>query len=246
MFHSFQCHFFSVPSAPKIVDGNAGVTATVIPIAWSQLPHDFVKGFNISATYTGPCTNFNMTIKMKLHYNRRQFNITNLQEHSTYFIVLTAFNDAGSNSTNVTISTTTSGEYIIIGSNLKTVVILILPHAHIAPDEAPTSVQVNYVNLTCMEISWKPLSCIRQNSVIKGYSIHYWKISGSRLSNKSIETSVDVTNVVACKLIPSTKYMVEVQAVNEKGSRGPAYELIVNTTSPKGMQPLQNAIGSCV
>ena len=87
------------------------ITPTEIGLTWSQEAYDFIKGFAITATYIGPCIDYNDTTNTSLTALTRRANIRDLQEFSHYSIVITAFNDAGSNSSQVNITTNSSGKY---------------------------------------------------------------------------------------------------------------------------------------
>ena len=96
----------SVPSAPVV--SIRGSTSTSIFLSWSSQQNDFIKGFNITATYTGPCNTRDSYTRRSLHFSKREFNITGLQEYSNYSIVVSAFNDAGSNFSQIQHITTNS------------------------------------------------------------------------------------------------------------------------------------------
>ena len=86
------------------------ITSTGIDLRWSQEAHDFIKGFTITATYMAPCNDFsNILHNFSYSALTRQANIAGLQEFSSYSIVIIAFNDAGNNSSNKTITTNSSG-----------------------------------------------------------------------------------------------------------------------------------------
>jgi hypothetical protein len=91
------------------------ITSTGIDLRWSQAAHDFIKGFTITSTYMGPCNDFTNSTHTFSHLaNTTQDNIAGLQEFSNYSITIIAFNDAGSNSSQVTITTNSSGKYNIL------------------------------------------------------------------------------------------------------------------------------------
>lgn len=101
-----------VPSTPKVIDTNS--TSSSIYLAWSQQPDDFIKWTNVTAVYTGPCSELHSVIH-NTSFNSsssssRQFNLTGLEEYSNYSVRVEAFNDAGSNfSQVVNITTKSSG-----------------------------------------------------------------------------------------------------------------------------------------
>ena len=88
-------------------------TATSIHVAWSQQSDDFIKGFNVTANYTGPCRDFASIILVNIPSTMREVNIASLQEHSNYTIVITAFNDAEANFSRIeNVQTGSSGRQI--------------------------------------------------------------------------------------------------------------------------------------
>ena len=87
-------------------------------------------------------------------------------------------------------------------------------------------------NLTAINISWAPVNCTQQNSVIKGYTVYYREKSEHRELNESRYT--DVTNATIVKLDPNREYVLEVQAVNDKNMTGPSADLNVKTSIPEG------------
>ena len=101
-------------------------TSKSLFVSWSQLPDDFIKGFNVTATYVGPCDSSNAAADFTmnlLHPSLRQLNITGLNEHSNYSVVITAFNKARNNATERIFATT--GQ-----SGMKNKIIPITLHNH--------------------------------------------------------------------------------------------------------------------
>lgn len=99
---------------PNVVIKN--ITTTGIGLTWSQQVQDFIKGFNVTITYTGPCNDFQNVTHNVLHPSIRQAYIVGLQEYSTYSIVITPFNDGGYSSFQISITTNNSSKsntYII-------------------------------------------------------------------------------------------------------------------------------------
>ena len=75
-------------------------TSKSLFLSWSQLHDDFIKGFNVTATYVGPCDRSDATADFTMDLlppSSRQLNITGLNEHSNYSVVITAFNNARNN-----------------------------------------------------------------------------------------------------------------------------------------------------
>ena len=87
------------------------ITSTGIDLRWSQEAHDFIKGFTITAIYMGSCNDFsNIPHIFSYLALTRQANIAGLQEFSSYSIMITVFNDAGSNFSQKIITTNSSGK----------------------------------------------------------------------------------------------------------------------------------------
>ena len=98
----------------------------------------------------------------------------------------------------------------------------------VAPDGSPTAVSVVSVNLTAITISWDPVNCIQQNSIIKNYTVYYTS------KNLLVSVSADMTTVTIHNLNPTTEYKLRVQAVNENDLTSPSSELTVSTDIPTG------------
>ena len=107
-----HCMHYLAPSTPKVMDSSS--TSTSIYLAWSQQPDDFVKGINVTAAYTGPCSELHgVTHITSLNSSSRQVNLMGLEEYSNYSITVVVFNDAGSNFSQVVNVTTKSlGKFI--------------------------------------------------------------------------------------------------------------------------------------
>ena len=104
-----------------------------------------------------------------------------------------------------------------------------------APIGPPTALRAVSVNLSAITISWDPVNCIQQNSIIKNYTIHYRKSSEyNNISSKLISVSAAVTDTTIYKLDPNTEYAFRVEAINENGLNSPPTKLNVNTSVPNG------------
>lgn len=119
------------PTMPSNVTVIA-TTSTSLLVKWSQHSEDFITGFNISATYVGPCDdyrNHRLSKLTNLNASTREMNITDLQEHSNYSILITAFNSNGSSpAPPITAVTEDSGacEICIINFNSTSIMIIII------------------------------------------------------------------------------------------------------------------------
>ena len=99
----------------------------------------------------------------------------------------------------------------------------------------PNSIRNTSVNITSVSLSWDPINCSLQNSIIRNYTVYYWKKFGSEAINKSVNISVPVTSATIDYLDPHTEYVFDVQAVNGNGLRGPSTTLNVTTRVPEGI-----------
>ena len=99
------------------------------------------------------------------------------------------------------------------------------------PTGSPNNIRNVSVNLTSIAISWSPISCIEQNSIIHGYIVYYQKglQEGTRNNISTMMTNATINN-----LDPRTKYEFEVQGINENGQKGPSEKMNVTTSAPTG------------
>ena len=206
------------------------ITSTGIDLRWCQEAHDFIKGFTIRATYMGPCNDFSNTTSNNSSHSAltRQANIAGLQEFSNYSIVIIAFNDAGNSLSQINITTYSSGKWNLW--HLAWPIFLIFQYTE--PTGSPNNIRNTSVNLTSIAISWSPISCIEQNSIIHRYIVYYWKRLQEGTRNDNISTMM--TTVTINNLDPRTNYEFEVQGINENGQKGPSEKLNVTTSAPTG------------
>ena len=106
----------TVPSAPKVLSTRNNSASTSFHLVWTQQPEDFIKGFNLAVTYSGPCRDFSDISQMTLsNSSLREFHILNLQEYSNYSIAIAAFNDNGRSSQSIlNITTHSSGMFTLL------------------------------------------------------------------------------------------------------------------------------------
>ena len=89
------------------------------------------------------------------------------------------------------------------------------------------------MRLTSVTISWNSINCIQQNSIIHSYVIHYRKsLSESALANISTLMTMATIN----NLDPRTKYVFEIQGINDQGQKGLSDRINVTTSAPTGRQ----------
>ncbi len=150
-----------------------------------------------------------------------QYNITGLQEDSTYSITIVAENEAGKSApSEVVISTLQAGMIIHLGSRGNRSLILFLLIFFPAPSGTPQEVTIVDTTSTKITVQWREVPCIEQNGDIIGYTVRY-SISGSNITlrnySDTVATLVDLT--------PLTIYSIEVAAVNVNGT-GPFSTLV--------------------
>ena len=106
----------TVPSAPTVLATRNNSTSTSFLLVWSQQSEDFIKGFNVTVTYSGPCHDFSDITQITLsNSSLREFHILGLQEYSNYSIAIAAFNDNGSSSQSIlNITTHSSGMFTLL------------------------------------------------------------------------------------------------------------------------------------
>ena len=105
---------------------------------------------------------------------------------------------------------------------------------YIEPTGSPNDVRNTSVNLTSVAISWSPISCIEQNSIIHGYIVYYRKSLQELERTRNDNISTVMTNATINNLDPRTNYEFEVQGINENGQNGPSEKLNVTTSAPTG------------
>ena len=91
------------------------------------------------------------------------------------------------------------------------------------PNAAPNDLWVEVVTGDSAVIVWNGLDCSKQNGPLTGYKVHVKQISGDCAQKFEITTRGNYNEMSSCELdslIPSTRYRVQVSAVNSFG-RGP-------------------------
>ena len=100
----------------------------------------------------------------------------------------------------------------------------------IEPTGSPNGIRNTSVSLTSVTLSWNPIDCIQQNSIIHRYMAYYRK----RLREGTRNKSATVTNTTIDGLDPRTRYEFEVHGINDNGQMGPSVRLNVTTSAPTG------------
>ena len=182
------------------------ITATSISLSWTSAGTE-----NVSYVVTwqtdnvGGCSGGNDTGSMNINDGSTSYNITELEEDSSYKIIVTASNSAGSvDSNTVNAVTMEAGERAIVSGHVLLKFMVTLP----APSGAPTFVSVSAVNSTTLSVQWKMVPCIEQNGDITEYTVHVLEIGVM----ETVDHNVTLVNI--SQLTPSTTYSIEVAAVN--------------------------------
>ena len=103
------------------------------------------------------------------------------------------------------------------------------PLTHTAPSAAPTSVSVSEVTSSSITVQWGAVPCIHRNGDITGYSVQYGVVGSESIQN----ISVSGANVTISNLAPSTKYIVQVAAMNDVGTGEYSDPVTTNTDGMK-------------
>ena len=103
------------------------------------------------------------------------------------------------------------------------------PLTHTAPSAAPTSVSVSEVTSSSITVRWGTVPCIHRNGDITGYSVQYGVVGSESTQNMSVSGA----NVTISNLAPSTKYIVQVAAMNDAGTGEYSDPVTTNTDGMK-------------
>ncbi len=108
-----------MPNVPSNLDVTM-VTATSITITWMRSSDIFIDRYEVSYMYTiRRCSASPGQGMNTLSGSARSYDLTSLNEDSTYTITVTAINDQGPNSSTITANTSTSGNHTIIRCVVK-------------------------------------------------------------------------------------------------------------------------------
>ena len=86
-----------------------------------------------------------------------------------------------------------------------------------APSAAPTSVSVSEVTSSSITVQWGAVDCIHRNGDITGYSVRYGVQGSGRTQTVSVSGG-GATQTIISGLTASTKYSIQVVAVNSAGT----------------------------
>ena len=96
------------------------------------------------------------------------------------------------------------------------------------PSATPTSVNISGVTSSNITVQWGPVDCIHHNGNITGYSVRYG-VQGSGSTHTLYISGGATTKVTITDLYFSTKYSIEVAAVNAVGTG--IYTIAIFTTT---------------
>ena len=103
------------------------------------------------------------------------------------------------------------------------------PLTHTAPSAAPNYVSVSEVTSSSITVRWGTVPCIHRNGDITGYSVQYGVVG-----SESIQTmSVSGDNATISNLASSTKYILQVAAMNDAGTGEYSDPVTTNTDGMK-------------
>ena len=83
-----------------------------ISITWSQAPEGVVQSYQISYTYDGPCPNVTGSVPVTLNGTATTYEVSGLEEFSSYTITVIAVNPAGMAEASVTATTLFTSTYL--------------------------------------------------------------------------------------------------------------------------------------
>ena len=188
------------------------ITATSISLSWTSAGSE---GVSYVVTWqtddVGGCSGGNDTGSTTITDGSTSYDITELEEDSSYMITVTASNSAGSSAVSNTLTAMTmeAGERAIFSGH----VILKCMTIPLAPSGAPSSVSVSEVASSNITLQWGLVPCIEQNGNITGYTVC---VAGT--GEMKINVSDDVGQVTISGLAPSTTYSIKVAAVTSIGT----------------------------
>ena len=202
--------FYTVPGALDL-DTPETVTATTITVTGSVPDGSVVTRFVVQwqrDTSIG-CSNVDGGSKTESD-GFNGYEITRLQPDSKYTITVTVFNTAGSVNDDVTAMTLEAGKKEI-NFNLS----LILPLFSTAPSSSPSFISSSTrVTASSITVQWGEIPCVHRNGEITSYRVQVLTNGVVRTTNIPGDTRETTTS----GLSPSTRYTIQVAAVNGAGT----------------------------
>ena len=90
------------------------------------------------------------------------------------------------------------------------------------PAGVPQSLEVTFVRVSEVSLSWREVPCVQQNGPITGYVVRYYATCGPDRDVQQTK-SIVTTGSIIDGLTPNTEYAFQVAAVNTNGT-GPFSE----------------------
>ena len=213
---------FVVPAQPHVTVGTT--TPTSISLSWTSAGSE-VDSYEVmwQRDTSGECPDEDED-SISLTDGSTSYDITGLEEDSSYSITVTASNAAGSSSVSNTVTTMTreAGEMIsyyrcnnCLSSDyfLSSMCCVLLSAA---PSGPPTSVSATSTSTT-ITVQWRAVDCIHRNGDITGYSVQYGVVGSGSTQTMSVSGG-SVTEATISSLMSSTTYSIQVASVNRAGT----------------------------
>ena len=174
--------------------------------------------YTMGSLHNGFCSDYQQSVIVTLtNGSTHQYNITGLQEHSTYNITIMAVNVAGESApSEAVITTLQAGMIIHLGSRGNRCSMLFFSILFAAPSGTPQGVTRVNTTSTVITVQWREVPCIDRNGDIVGYTVRYYSISGC--NNTILRSASDKLVAILVDLIPFTNYSIEVAAFNVNGT----------------------------
>ena len=180
------------PDIPNAVVSST--TATTISLLW-RVPSGTVISYVIMwrRDTSGECPEEDVG-STAITNGFTSYNITGLEEDSSYTITVTATNTAGS---------ATNDSFIVMTGET-------------APSASPAPVIASDVTCSSITVEWGAVDCIHMNGNITGYIVRY-EIQGSGYTETMNITGRNSTDATISRLKGNAIYSITVAAVNRGG-----------------------------
>ena len=183
-------------------------TATSVSSFWSFPSGSVVTSYEVmwQRDTTGECSDEDEDSDT---ITDTSYDITGLEEDSSYSITVRASNAAGSSedSNTVTAMTREAGE-----NSCNSRACFCHNDYALAPSEAPIHVRKLEETSSSITVQWEPVKCIHRNGDITHYNVRYKKEGSAHASTISLSREMTITG-----LDMYSNYTIEVAAVNNAG-----------------------------
>ena len=107
-------------------------------------------------------------------------------------------------------------------------------HIFIAPDVAPSILELNRTNGTTIRVIWLPLTLGEARGILVGYIIFYEPINNRKRQVQSVRVPADSNEFTITGLDPTVDYSVSISAATAagSGSASPAVAALGNVHAP--------------